>query len=202
MPTPPPPDPRSLLRIAVECLLGLIRSTHINDFAVLVAADDLFEITRVPSLVLVGPVLEEDLPRRTLEPILEKDLTHLTYDEITTPLLYHLIFEVILTTASEGELIDLMERWTAFYQDHLTLTLTDSNSVSRGILNLTEMVALGDQPRVNLSNFQQASGKFRLEDCPIWPTEIRHGKLIRDRTFQWKDGPVTIENQTLGPTDG
>lgn len=67
----------------------------------------------------------------------------------------------------------------------------------KGELNLTELVPLGGLTRVNLSNLRQSSGRLRIESCPVYDGEIRNGRLIRDRTFQFH-GDVT-EEQTLQP---
>jgi hypothetical protein len=57
-----------------------------------------------------------------------------------------------------------------------------------GTLNLTELTPLGGLKRVNLSNLRQASGRARIEDCPVYDGIVREGKLIRDRTFQYTGG--------------
>jgi hypothetical protein len=73
-----------------------------------------------------------------------------------------------------------------------------------GPLNLTERVPLGGLRRVNLSNLRQATGGLRMEDCPVYDGLVTHGKLIRDRTFEF-DGlpPVDLsETRTFPPQGG
>ena len=48
-----------------------------------------------------------------------------------------------------------------------------------GTLNVTELIPLGGLRRVNLSNLRQASGRLRIEDCPVYDGRITQGKLIR-----------------------
>ena len=68
----------------------------------------------------------------------------------------------------------------------------------RGLsLNLTELVPLGGLARVNLSNLRQSSGRIRIESCPVYDGDLRDGRLIRDRTFQFH-GDVT-EQRTIQP---
>ncbi len=47
---------------------------------------------------------------------------------------------------------------------------------------------------------RQASGRTRVEDCPVYDGEVRHGKLIRDRVFDFKDG--VQETRTFEPQEG
>ncbi len=72
-----------------------------------------------------------------------------------------------------------------------------SPSPTRGSLNLTELVPLGGLARVNLSNLRQSSGRIRIESCPVYDGDLRDGRLIRDRTFQFH-GDVT-EQRTIQP---
>jgi hypothetical protein len=67
----------------------------------------------------------------------------------------------------------------------------------QGSLNLTELVPLGGLARVNLSNLRQSSGRIRIESCPVYDGDLRDGRLIRDRTFQFH-GDVT-EQRTIQP---
>ena len=60
----------------------------------------------------------------------------------------------------------------------------------RGTLNITELIPLGGLNRVNLSNLRQSSGKCRIEDCPIYDGLVRDGKLVRDVTFEIRDGVI------------
>jgi len=56
---------------------------------------------------------------------------------------------------------------------------------------------LGGLARVNLSNLRQSSGRIRIESCPVYDGDLRDGRLIRDRTFQFH-GDVT-EQRTIQP---
>ena len=163
-----------LMREVVESLVRLVRS-EVHPKAMLVCADDIFEVTKTPSLVLQGPSITENGSRRTLAGRFEKNLDDLTYEQRSHPRLYHLDFDVIATTATEGELLDLMEGVSRFYQTHPVLQVGD-----HGSLHLTELVPLGGLKRVNLSNLRQASGRCRIEDCPVRDGRIMTGPLVAE----------------------
>ena len=55
---------QTTVRPVVETLIRLVK-VEIDPEAVLVAADDVFEVPRVPSLILQGPTLVENGDRRT-----------------------------------------------------------------------------------------------------------------------------------------
>jgi hypothetical protein len=57
-----------------------------------------------------------------------------------------------------------------------------------GALNLTLLAPLGGLRRVNLSNLRQASGRCRIEDCPVYDDVVTEGKLIHTRVFEFRDG--------------
>jgi hypothetical protein len=103
------------VRTVVESFIRLVKA-EIDPEAVLVAADDVFEVPKVPSLILQGPTLIENGERRTQARMVEKDVPHLSYEECRYPRLYHLDFDVIVTAAHEGELLDLQEKVARFYQ--------------------------------------------------------------------------------------
>ena len=170
------------VRSVVETLIRLVKA-DIDPEAVLVAADDVFEVPKVPSLILQGPTLVEHGDRRTQARMVEKDIPNLSYEACRHPRLYHLDFDVIVTAAHEGKLLDLQEKVTRFYQAHPDLSVTD-----RGSLPLTELVPLGGLRRVNLSNLRQSSGRCRIEDCPVYDGRIETGALIKDHRFQFRDG--------------
>ena len=161
----------NILRKVVESFVRLAKS-EIHPGAVLVCADDVFEVTDVPSVVLQGPTLTEDGDRRTPAMLTRRNEADLTFEQCRHPRLYHLDFDVIVTTGKEAELLYLTERVARFYQLHPTLTLGE-----HGVLNLTEIVPLGGLKRVNLSNLRQASGRCRIEDCPIYDGRVLSGKL-------------------------
>jgi len=97
------------VRTVVESFIRLVKA-EIDPEAVLVAADDVFEVPRTPSLILQGPTLVEDGDRRTQAHLVEKDIPNLTYERWRHPRLYHLDFDVIVTADREAELLDLW-RW-------------------------------------------------------------------------------------------
>lgn len=96
----------------------------------------------------------------------------LTFEQCRHPRLYHLDFDVIVTTGKEAELLDLTEKLARFYQLHPMLAVDE-----HGSLAITELVPLGGLKRVNLSNLRQASGKCRIEDCPVYDGRVVTGKL-------------------------
>lgn len=176
------------IRIVVESFIRLVK-TEIDPDAVLVAADDAFEVPKVPSLILQGPTLVENGDRRTQARMVEKDVPNLSYEECRYPRLYHLDFDVIVTAAHEGELLDLQEKVARFYQRYPVLTVED-----RGTINLTELTPLGGLRRVNLSDLRQSSGRCRIEDCPVYDGVVETGPLVKDRRFEFRDG---VEEERL-----
>lgn len=160
-----------LLREIVESFVRLVKS-EVDTGAVLVASDDVFEVTRTPSVVLQGPTLTEDAARRTPAKQVRKSQGDLTFEERKYPRLYHLDFDIVVTTGKEGELLDLTEKVARFYQLHPVLEVGE-----HGALNLTELTPLGGLKRVNLSNLRQSSGKCRIEDCPVYDGRVVSGKL-------------------------
>ncbi|MHB0998516.1 MAG: hypothetical protein ACYC27_04645 [Armatimonadota bacterium] len=103
------------------------------------------------------------------------DQTNLVYEQHNQPRLYHLDFDLIVTTATEGELLDLLEKTARFYQIHPMLPVAD-----HGSLHITELVPLGGLRRVNLSNLRQASGRCRIEDCPVYDGRVSTGPLVAE----------------------
>lgn len=160
-----------LIREVVETFVWLVK-TEIDPGAVLVAADDMFEVTNVPSVVFQGPTLTEDGARRTPAMRVWRNEADLTFEQRKAPRLYHLDFDVIVTCGKEADLLDLTERMARFYQIHPSLDVPE-----RGSLAVTELVPLGGLRWVNLSNLRQASGKCRIEDCPIYDGRVMSGKL-------------------------
>jgi hypothetical protein len=167
-----------LTREVVESFVRLVK-LEIDPGAVLVAAADMFEVTKTPSVVLQGPTLTEDSGRRTQTQLVKCNEADLTFEQCRHPRLYHLDFDVIVTTAKESELLDLTEKVARFYQLHPVLPVGD-----HGALNLTELVPLGGLKRVNLSNLRQASGRCRIEDCPVYDGMVQSGKLVAEVTIE------------------
>ncbi|MHB1000756.1 MAG: hypothetical protein ACYC27_16060 [Armatimonadota bacterium] len=163
-----------LLREVVESFIRLIKS-EIHPNAVLVSSDDMFEVTMSPSVVLQGPTVTENGDRRSQAKSVAIDLEDLTYEQRNQPRLYHLDFDMVVTTATQGELLDLMEKTARFYQINPVLTVAE-----HGSLYITELVPLGGLRRVNLSNLRQASGRCRIEDCPVYDDRITTGPLVAE----------------------
>lgn len=181
----------STIQTATEALIRLAKQA-IHPGAVLVLADDLFEVQSTPSVILQGPKLTEDRFRRSPTQLFEKNTADLSFVECRFPRLYHLDFDLVVTVDRESELLQFHESVSRFLQLNPVIPVAD-----QGELNLTELVPLGGLTRVNLSNLRQSSGRLRIESCPVYDGEIRNGRLIWDRTFQFH-GDVN-EEQTFQP---
>lgn len=179
----------STIQTATETLIRLAKRV-IYPNTILVFADDLFEVQSTPSVILHGPILSEDRFRRSQTKLFEKDTANLSFEECRFPRLYHLDFDLVVTVDREFELLQFQETVSRFLQLNPVIPIAD-----QGELNLTELIPLGGLSRVNLSNLRQSSGRLRIESCPVYDGEIRNGRLIRDRTFQFH-GDVT-EEQTF-----
>ncbi|MCE5314010.1 MAG: hypothetical protein ABFD49_07045 [Armatimonadota bacterium] len=167
-----------LLREVVESFVRLVKS-DVHSGATLVATDNVFEVTNVPSVVLQGPTLSEDSARRTSAMLVNRNESDMTFEECRHPRLYHLDFDVIVTCGNEPDLLDITGKLLRFYQLHTALAVG-----SYGSLNLTELTPLGGLKRVNLSNLRQASGRCRIEDCPVYDGRIQSGKLVADANIE------------------
>lgn len=167
-----------ILREVVESFVRLAKS-EIHQGAVLVASDDVFEVTATPSVILQGPTMTEDGDRRTQAMLTRRNQADMTYDQCRHPRLYHLDFDVVVTTGKQADLLDLIENVARFYQLHPLLAVD-----GHGSLSITELVPLGGLKRVNLSNLRQASGRLRIEDCPVHDGRVVAGKLVRDIRIQ------------------
>jgi hypothetical protein len=172
----------TLMREVVESFLRLLRA-EVHEGAVLVPPDDVFEVTKVPSLVVQGPIVMEDGSRRCPARLLVKDVDEVAFTDQAHPRLYHLDFDVVATAGDGAGLLDLQEKAAQFFQSHQTLPVGEL-----GELNLTLLAPLGGLRRVNLSNLRRTSGRCRIEDCPIYEEGTIRGKLIRMRIFEFRDG--------------
>lgn len=83
-----------LIREVVEAFVRLIKA-EVHTSAVLVSADDIFEIAKSPSLILHGPTISEDAGRRSLVKMVAKHVNESTFEERNRPRLYHLDFDLI-----------------------------------------------------------------------------------------------------------
>jgi len=149
------------IRLTTEALIRLFQA-EIDPHTLLVAADDVFEATEVPALLLQGPTPVEDARRRTLAQWTERDQAAMSFRRGRYPRLYHLEFELVASAGDERSLLTLIGKVAALYQRIPLLTVPDM-----GALPLTEVTPLGGGRRVNLSNLRQASGRLRIEDCPV-----------------------------------
>ena len=181
----------TLLREVVETFIRLIKP-EIAPNAVLVPADDVFEVPKVASFVLQGPTPVEDAARRCPAPLLLDDRDAMTFTETAHPRLYHLDFGLVATAGDAPSVLDIQETTTRFFQTHPTLPVGE-----RGALNLTLLVPLGGWRRVNLSNLRQVSGRCRVEDCPVYDDTVREGRLIHTRIFEFRGG--ITEDAAFGP---
>ena len=170
-----------ILREVVESFVRLAKS-EINPSTVLVCADDVFEVTNVPSIVLQGPTLSEDGDRRTQAMLTKRNESDLTFEQCRHPRLYHLDFDIIVTTGKEADLLDLPEKIARFYQLHPVIAVG-----GHGVLSITELTPLGGLKRVNLSNMRQASGRCQIEDCPIYDRRVSAGKLAASVKIEIKN---------------
>ncbi len=166
----------------VQSFLRLLR-TEACVGAVLMPPDDVFEVAKVPSLVVQGPLVVEDGARRCAGRMLVKQDEPEGYVARAYPRLYHLDFDLIATAGDGAELLDLQEKVARFFQAHPVLPVGEL-----GALNLTLLVPLGGLRRVNLSNLRQASGRCRIEDCPVYDEAVTEGKLIHTRVFEFREG--------------
>ena len=80
----------------VEAFIRLVKR-EVHAVAVLVAADDLFEVKRTPSVLLQGPVLTENTARRTPARLLERNVPALSYEECKAPRLYLMDFVILVS---------------------------------------------------------------------------------------------------------
>lgn len=149
------------IRLTTEALIRLLKA-EIDSDAMLVAADDVFEVVKVPALLIQGPTLTEDARRRTLAQWAARERETMTFTGGVYPRLYHLDFDLVVSAGTERELLSLTGRMACLYQRHPVLMVDDI-----GALPLTEVTPLGGLRRVNLSNLRQASGRLRIEDCPV-----------------------------------
>jgi len=163
----------------------------------LVPLNDYYEIKQVPSLLVIGPKMEENRSKRISEKIVEIDRGSLTYTERNWPRFYHLDFDFVLTAANGMELLELQENLIAFFLDNIAVVVPLSAGWglypfgiepwgSENIFlefYLREIIPIGGLERPNYSNLRQASGRYRIEDVPIYDHVLDEGKLVLHRDF-------------------
>ena len=181
------------VRDVIENFIRKLKSDITTD-TVLISKNDLFETTRIPSLIIQGPTITENKSRHTTNAVKEYRIDEgtKTYEERNYPRFYHFDFDFILTTGNESELLDLQEKIIQFFMLNSSLAVNAEDDV-----NLLELTPIGGLSRPNLTNLRQASGKYRIEDVLVYAGDMGEGKLITDRIFEYSqiDG-ASIENRT------
>ena len=182
------------VREVIESFIRKLKNDITAD-TVLISKNDLFETTRIPSLLIQGPTITENKTRRTATLAIKEyriDEETKTYEERNYPHFFHLDFDFILTTGTEEELLDLQEKIIRFFMLNPVLAVNAEDNV-----NLLELNPIGGLARPNLTNLRQASGKYRLEDVLVYAGDMVEGKLVTDRVFEFSEIDGTpIENRT------
>lgn len=186
----------SCIREAIEALIKKLQA-DVTPHTVLVSLNDYHEIKYVPSLLVIGPKMEENRAKRNSEKRVEVDRENLSYTERNWPRYFHLDFDFVLTSANGLELLELQEKLIAFFLDNIVVAVpaaagwglepygTEPWGSDAGVLKyyLREMVPIGGLERPNLSNLRQASGRYRIEDVPVFDHVLDEGKLVLHRDF-------------------
>jgi len=186
----------SLVRETVETLIRKLQA-DVTPHTVLVPPNDYYEIKHTPSLLVIGPKMDENRAKRVSEKIVVIDRDALTYTERNWPRFYHLDFDFVLTAANGMELLELQENLIAFFLDNIAVAVPISAGWGLGPFGieswgsedgalkfyLREMIPIGGLERPNLSNLRQASGRYRIEDVPIFDHVLEEGKLVLYRDF-------------------
>ena len=186
------------VREVIESFIRKIQA-DITPQAVLINKNDLFETTKIPSLVIQGPTITENKRRRTTNAIKEYkiDETAKTYEERNYPRFYHFDFDFILTTGNETDLLDLQGKIIQLFILNPSLAINAEDNI-----NLMEITPMGGLARPNLSNLRQAAGKYRMEDVLVYAGDMTQGRLIIDRIFQYKkDEDTPIEDRIHNPPE-
>jgi hypothetical protein len=141
--------------------------------------------------------MEENRAKRISEKIVVIDRDALTYTERNWPRFYHLDFDFVLTAANGMELLELQENLIAFFLDNIAVSVPITAGWGLGPFGidpwgsediflkfyLREMIPIGGLERPNLSNLRQASGRYRIEDVPVFDHVLDEGKLVLYRDF-------------------
>ena len=181
------------VREVIEAFIRKLQA-EVTTQAVLINKNDLFETTKIPSLVIQGPEVEENRDRRTRAKEIVKDKDALAYEERNYPHFYHFDFDFILTAGTEESLLDLQEKTIKFFLNNPELAINEDDKV-----NLVELIPMGDLFRPNLSNLRQTVGKYRLEDVLVYDSSLIHGKLIVDRIFDYFEQDTLLEHRVHKP---
>ena len=170
----------SNIRDSVEALIKKLQ-VDVLENTVLVPPNEYYEIKQTPSLLVIGPKLDENREKRVSEKRVEVDRDNLSYTERNWPRYYHLDFDFVLTTDTGAALLDLQEKVIAFFLDNHEIETADAS------FNLVELTPIGGLERPNLSNLRQASGRYRIEDVEIIDHEVTEGKIVLYRNFRLCD---------------
>ena len=166
-----------MIQQTCEALVAKLRADVLPQ-VVIVGKGDLHEVKQTPSLLLVGPTLVLDKPKRFLLSDVVVDEPTLTYSETHEPWYYHLDFDLVLNTGAGTELLSLVQAVTGFFRANVALDVAPD---ARFLL--TEMIPLGGLVRPNLSNLRQASGRYRIETVPVYDGYQATGPVVVDREF-------------------
>ena len=170
----------SNIRDSVEALIKKLQA-DITPNTALVPINDYYEIKQTPSLLVIGPKLEENRLKRNSEKRVEVDRDNLSYTERNWPRYYHLDFDFVLNADNGAALLDLQEKVIAFFLDNREVATAEC------VFKLQEMVPIGGLERPNLSNLRQASGRYRIEDVEVFDHDVFEGKIVLYRNFRLCD---------------
>jgi len=150
----------SCIRGVIEALIRKLQS-DVTQNTSLVPPNDYYEIKQTPSLLVIGPKLEENRSKRVSEKRIEVDRDNLSYTERNWPRYYHLDFDFVLTAANGVELLDLQEKAIVFFLDNLEIIITGFS------FNLREMVPIGglDRPNYSICGKRRGDTELRTSKC-------------------------------------
>jgi len=129
----------SSIRETIEALIRRLQE-DVTPNTVLVPLNEFYDIKQVPSLIVIGPKMEENLAKRVSEKRVERDMANFTYTRRNWPRYYHLDFDFVLTADTGAELLDLQEKVIAFFLDNLEIAVSTECSYY-----LRELVPLGEK---------------------------------------------------------
>ena len=112
----------SCIKNVIEALIRKLQSDVLEN-TVLVPPNEYYEIKQTPSLLVIGPKLEENREKRISEKRVEVDRDNLSYTERNWPRYYHLDFDFVLTTDTGPELLDLQEKVIPFFLDNIAVAV-------------------------------------------------------------------------------
>ncbi len=170
----------SNIRDSIEALIKKLQA-GVTPNTVLVPVNDYYEIKHTPSLLVIGPKLEENRSKRNSEKRVEVDRDNLSYTERNWPRYYHLDFDFVLTADTGAALLDLQEKGITFFLDNREIATAEC------AFKLREMIPIGGLERPNLSNLRQASGRYRIEDVEVFDHDVFDGKIVLYRNFRLCD---------------